>query len=102
MDFERVEFIFNTAREKGNLEGDKELFVELLGEVLKMSSRRFDRIEKMVYRNEMYNEFVYVIFKNGSQKRICVNCDSIASIISDVIYNINNVEYLPDDKKLEA
>lgn len=80
-----------------NIRQDKALFITALGEFCKLDPE-FADLDRMEYRKENTTEYVYICYKNGSQKRINVSCDSHWCMHKDIINNIETADYLPPSK----
>lgn len=65
-------------------EDNKEKFIEMLGEALKLYSR--EHVEKLTYVREDSKEFVEITYTNGYKKYADISHDSCISIMKDVFF----------------
>lgn len=58
-------------------------FIEEFGELLK--KHNVSNINGMKYENDGIDEYVYIFYKNGYVKQVCVTFDSLKAMIVDII-----------------
>lgn len=63
-------------------EDNKEKFIEMLGEALKLYSR--EPVEKLTYVRENSKEFVEITYTNGYKKYADISHDSCITVMRDV------------------
>ena len=78
---------------------DKEMFVEILGNTIvafNKANRKeyFDGLKGLKYVNENGEEYVYAVFGENMQKRVCITADSVEAALSDFAVNIGSAPWL--------
>ena len=77
---------------------NKSDFVKGLESLVK-TAEEYSGIARLDYVPEYGSEYLYVSYKNGSQKRINISGNSCGGILRDFSNNINTASYLTSDDK---
>ena len=92
------------CQKKENLkftEENKAIFVKEFEKLIKKETSEYSDIDRLDYiKSENHEEYVYVTYNSGAQRRINVSCDSCKAIIEDFVGRINSAEWLMSDKKI--
>lgn len=75
---------------------NKQEFVKSLESLLRLS-REFCDLEALEYVKKDHEEYVYIIYKGFTQKRICVSGDSCIGILVDFVNRYSSSPYILDD-----
>lgn len=76
------------------MEENKREFVKSL-EVCIRFSRDFGDLDRLEYEmTDSFDEYVYIIYKNGAKKRICVTADSCLGILYDFVNQYSKAPYV--------
>lgn len=76
----------------------KKMFVESLGKMIAEYSEAtesglFERIRSLQYVKERGEEYVYALYDEGLEKRICITADSEEAVLIDFANNISTAEW---------
>lgn len=81
---------------------DKSNFVKRFQKLIKNHTSEYSDIENIVYVvDKDNNEWIYVIYKSDSQKRINVNADSCSAIMDDFLARLHEMDWLSRDEFVE-
>ncbi len=80
---------------------DKTRFAKLFHKLISENTREYSDVVDIVYTiDSESNEWLYIIYESGSQRRVNVSCSSCSAMMTDFFEQIHKAEWLNDSQKI--
>lgn len=78
---------------------NKELFIKKIADIVPYAREYLDICDMAYIIDKEKEEWLYVFYNNGLEKRINISADSCSGILIDFSNNINRVNYINKNDK---